>query len=305
MKEYFKLQYTLTNRKLSDFGGHPVVGYLLLLLVFAGLSVYLFHQTSFAPYVYVLIALYFTSRLSERRRNDFLKTCFSSRRYRVVRVLENLIAVLPFAVFMLYKQQFVPTACLMIIALAMSLLNFNTTGAITLPTPFYKKPFEFTVGFRSTFFLFVVAYALTGTAVVVDNFNLGVASLALVFLTVMSYYLKPEHEYFVWSYSLTPAKFLVAKIKTALQYSFYLCLPVLCTLSIGYFEHIGLLLLFTLLGYLYLVTVILAKYAAFPHEIELPQGILLAIAFTFPPMLVVVIPFFANQSLRNLKPLLQ
>ncbi len=301
MRAYFQLQYTLINRKLSDFGVHPVIGYSLLFLVFIGLSTYLFYKTTFAPYMYVVVALYFTAKLSEVRRNDFLKMCFGNKQYRKVRMAENLLVALPFAIFLVYKQQYLPLLLLMVTTILLALLNFNITYNRTLPTPFYKRPFEFTVGFRNTFFLFFIAYALTVVAVIVDNFNLGVFSLLLVFLVVLCYYLKPENEYFVWSYSATPVKFLTEKIKTAFLFSFYLFLPILLALSLFYTENMGMLLLLTALGYLYLTTVILAKYAAFPHEMDLTQGILLAITFAFPPMLIAIIPLFAHQSVNKLK----
>ena len=293
----------LMNRKLSG-SGHPIIGYLLslfLLLVFIGLSEGLFYKTTFAPYLYMLIALYFTSKLSEIRRNDFLKICFGNeRQYRKVRILENLIIIFPFAVFLIYKQQFYPIILLVAIAVLMALLNFKTTYSLTIPTPFYKNPFEFTVGFRNTFFLFFMAYGLTIIAVTVDNFNLGVFSLMLIFLTVLGHYVKPENEYYVWSYGFTPAKFLIEKIKTAFLLSFYLYIPVFFLLSVFYFEYIGILLLCILLGYLYLTMLILAKYSAYPKEIGIIQAVFIGVALAFPPMLIVVIPLFANQSVNKL-----
>ena len=217
MKEYFKLQFVMIKRKLSD-GYHPIVAYLLLsliALVFIAFSIFLFYKTTFAPYIYVLVSLYFTSKLSEIKRNDFLKICFGSVQHRKVRILENLIIALLFIVFLVYKQQFYPIAILVAITVLIALLNLKTTYNVTIPTPFYKKPFEFTVGFRNTFFMFFIAYSLAIIAVIADNFNIGVFSLMLIILTVLCYYLKPENEYYVWSYSLTPVKFLIEKIKIA------------------------------------------------------------------------------------------
>lgn len=301
MTAYFKLQYAMLNRRLIDFGIYPIIGYLLLLLVFIGSSEFIFYKTTFAPYACILIALYFTSSLSEIRRNDFLKICFGNARYRKIRILENLIIALPFVLFLIYKQQFFPIIILIIITVLMALLSFKTAYNITIPTPFYKKPFEVTVGFRNTFFLFFIAYGLTIIALIVDNVNLGFFSLMLIFLTVLCYYMKPENEYYVWSYSLTPVKFLIEKIKTAFLFSFYLSIPILFSLSIFYFEYIGVLLLFTLLGYLYLTTVILAKYTAYPNEMDIGQIIIMGITLAFPPMLIVVIPFFAHHSINKLK----
>jgi hypothetical protein len=40
--------------------------------------------------------------------------------------------------------------------------------------PFYKYPFEFTVGFRTNYFMFFITYFLAIMAIHVDNFNLGI-----------------------------------------------------------------------------------------------------------------------------------
>ncbi|MDR2145396.1 MAG: hypothetical protein LBE91_02915 [Tannerella sp.] len=219
----------------------------------------------------------------------------------MVRMLENLTVALPFVIFLVCKQQFYPVIILIVLNIIMALSNFKTTHSFTIPTPFYKKPFEFTVGFRNTFFLFPIAYGLTVIAVTVGNFNLGIFSLLLIFLTVLSYYVKYENEYFVWSYSLSPAKFLMEKISIAFSFSFYLCIPIVILLSVIFFEYIGILLFSTLLGYLYLVTIILAKYTAYPDEMNFAQAILLVICIFFPPMLIAVIPYFANKSVSKLK----
>ena len=308
MKEYFKLQSTMTKRKLSD-GSRPIVGYLLallMLLIFIGLSILLLYSgITFAPYIYMLVSLFFTSKLSEIKRNDFLKSCFGSKQYKKVRMLENLIVALPFVIFLICKQQFYSAIILVAITILMALLNFKATYNITIPTPFFKKPFEFTTGFRNTFFMFFIAYGLAIIAVTVDNFNLGVFSLALVFLTILSYYLKPENEYFVWSYSLTSPKFLIEKIRIAFLFSLYLCSPVLVLLSIFYIEHIGILLFCVLLGYSYLAAIILAKYSAYPDEMDFVQAIIMTVCLMFPPMLIVVIPFFANKSVTKLNEFLK
>jgi len=298
----------MTKRKLSD-GSRPIVGYLLallILLMFIGASVLLLYsKMDFAPYIYILVSLSFTSKLSEIKRNDFLKICFGNKQYKNVRILENLIITLPFVLFLIYKQLFYLTIILVIITVLMALLSSKATYNITIPTPFYKKPFEFTVGFRNTFFMFFVAYGLAIIAVAVDNFNLGVFSLILIFFTILSYYLKPEDEYFVWSYSLTSSKFLIEKVQIALLLSSYLCFPVFILLSIFYFEHIGILLLCVLLGYLNLTALILAKYSAYPDEMDLMQTIIIFICLVFPPMLIIAIPFFANKSVSKLNKFLK
>src|SRR5690554_6527173 len=106
MVSYLNLQFTLINRKIEETGLSPVLGYGLAFLIFYGVSFYLFKQTTHAEFLYCIIALGLVSRLSEKRRNDFLKTIFFSKEYRKIRVIENILAASPFLAFLLYKQAF-------------------------------------------------------------------------------------------------------------------------------------------------------------------------------------------------------
>lgn len=304
MKAYFILQYKMTGRRLLDFGLKPLIGYTLLLAGFIALSIYLFQKTGFAEYFYLLISLSFVMQLSETKRNDFLKMCFSKKEYIKTRAIENMIVILPFIVFLIAKSLFFPAIILILIAGLLALLNFKTTYSLPVPTPFHKRPFEFTVGFRNTFYLFAFSYCLTVIAIAVHNFNLGIFSLLLVLLIISGYYTKPENEYFVWSYSLTPLRFLEEKIKTAILFSSLLGLPIIVALCIFFFDNILTLLLSMLFYYLYLITIILAKYSNYPEEMNLVQFFLIAVSLLFPPALIIIIPYFFNQSVNRLKSIL-
>ncbi len=300
MKAYFLLQFKMTNRKLADYGLNPILGFCIIFAVFIGFSMYLFSRTEFAVYMYMLIAWSFVAKLSEKKRNDFLKSIFLKISYVKLRMIENSIVVLPFVAFLIYKQLFPDAIMITAITLMMALVNFNSTFNYTIPTPFYKKPFEFTVGFRNTFYLFLLNYSLACIAASVGNFNLGVFALLLVFLLSFSFYSKPENEYYVWSFIDTPKGFLIKKIKTAFLYSTLLSIPILLILCIFFPGEIKTILLFQLLSYIYLVTIIFAKYSNYPDEMNVPQGFLIALSVLFPPVLVGVIPFFYVQSMKKL-----
>lgn len=304
MKEYFQLQFKMTKRKLTDFGLNPIIGFILLLSGFIGLSIYLFSKTEFAEYIFILIALSFLSKMSETKRNDFLKYCFKGTEYRKLRLIENYFIALPFITFLVYEQLFPSVIILIILTSLMAVVNFNSTFNYTIPTPFYKKPFEFPVGFRSTFYLFIFAYFLTIMAVSVGNFNLGVFALLLVFLVSLSFYSKLENEYYVWSFIDRPKGFLIKKIKTGLFYSTILIIPILIVLGIFFFSEKYTLLIFLLLGYVYLITIILAKYSGYPNEMNLPQGIIIGISLLFPPILIGIMLFFYLQSIKRLNDIL-
>ena len=300
MKEYFVLQYRITNRKLTDFGIKPFISYPLFLTGFTALSIYLFKKTEFAGYIYILIALSFIIKLSETKRNDFFKICFAENYIRI-RIIENIIVSLPFIFFLIYASTFALIIILILLSGLLALVNFEISYNLTIPTPFYKKPFEFTVGFRNTFYLLFISYGLTFVAVSINNFNLGLFALLFMLLIILSYYTKPENEFFVWSYSLTAINFLKEKMKTAFVFSTFLALPIIISLSVSFFNHIQILLLFTLFYYLSLFTVIAAKYSAYPQEMNLPRLILLISGFLFPPLFFIITPYFFIQSVNRLK----
>ncbi|MBB6005427.1 ABC transporter permease [Arcicella rosea] len=305
MKEYFALQYRMINRRFKDAGFEPILVYLILTVGFVGLSIYLFSKTEFAEYIFLLSALTLIGKLSETRRTEFLKICFGDRQLKKIRITENLICSIPFLAFLLYKQLFIHVGLLLTLTTFLALVNFRTTFNFTIWTPFSKKPFEFTTGFRNTFFLIFVAYALTIIAVSVNNFNLGVFAMLLVFATTLSYYSKPENEYYVWTYNVKPKEFLFNKIITAIHFSSSLAFPIAIVISMFHPEYIGILSLFFLIGWGFLINVILSKYSAYPDEMNITQGILLALCIWFPPILVILIPYLFKKSENRLSSLLK
>lgn len=305
MKAYFQLQFKMLNRRLIDFGLPLLIGYTLLPIVFVLLSGYLFEKTEFAVYLYGFIALTFISKLNEPKRNDFLKSIFNKRNYLKLRVVENLICIIPFFFFLLYKGLFIFALLLCLLAIFITLFNFSTNLNATIPTPFSKKPFEFVVGFRKTFYVFPIAYFLTYISISIGNFNLGVFSMLLIGLTCFSFYSKIENEYYVWSFNVSSKEFLFEKTKTCLIYFTLLISPIVLALSISFFNEIHILIVFFLLCYTYLLTIILAKYSAFPNEMNMSQGILIALSFMFPPMLFIIIPLFYSQSIKKLNKILE
>ena len=289
---------------MIDFGLPLLIGYTLLPFVFVLLSNCLFEKTEFANYIYGLLAVSFVSKLSEPKRNDFLKSIFNKYNYKKLRILENIIYCLPFTLFLIYQKQFLFSVILNLCVTIIMLFNFSTNLNVTIPTPFSKNPFEFTVGFRKTFYVFPIAYFLTYISVTVGNFNLGVFSMLLIGITCFSYYSKTENEYFVWNYNLSSKEFLLEKMKTCLTYFSILSLPIIITLGISFFNQIDILIVFIFLCYAYLTTIIFAKYSSFANEMNMSKVILIGLSFMFPPILLIFIPLFYSQSIKKLNTIL-
>lgn len=301
IRNYFSLRFTLVKRQLADFGINPWLGILLIAGGFIAFSFYLFQRTTYAPMLYAVAAVVMMMRYSEVNRNSFLRFTFSTSTFYRIRLIENLLTVLPFAILLLFKQAWMPLIVLLIISVVLVLVKTSRLISISFPTPFYKKPFEFIIGFRTWLPVLLLAWFLVIMSVLYQNFNLGIFAMIVVFLVCMAFYNQPEDPYYVWVHKLSAHKFLFDKMGTAVLFSTLLCLPV--TLALLYFfpDDIRVLSVFQLAGYCYLITVILAKYSAYPLPMNLPQGILIAVSLPMPPLLLALVPYFYIQSHRRLK----
>ena len=289
---------------MSSFGIHPLPGYILAFAGFGGLSALLFSKTVYADSIIFFMALAVTMSLNEPGRNNFLKYCFPRKKYYALRITENLILSFPFIIIMAVFRAYLPAILLPLSASLLVLLSPGPRSGFVIPTPFYKRPFEFIVGFRNTFPLLIIACFLALMSVVSGNFTLGVFAVLLVFLLTISFYTVPEHEFFVWIFNSGPRKFILDKITTAVLFSTLLCLPVSCTLMAFFPSKLIVIIGLQLLGCLYLSTMVLVKYSRFPQSINLPEAAIIALSLWFPPMLIAIIPYFYMKSVKRLNEIL-
>lgn len=305
MKEYFTLQLKILNRELTEWGVIPVFGYFIAIAGFIGVSTTLFEKTQYAEYAYILLALSIVIKLAEVSRNEFLKLWYSKSEYFKLRIIENFIIVTPFIFFLIFKEKYMSSFLLLIATGLLTVINFNKKPNFVLPTPFSKNPFEFTVGFRINYFLYLFAYFLALMSIIVNNFNLGIFSLIVALLGCLTYYTTSEKEFYVWIFSLSPKEFLVYKLKNIIQYSTLLCLPIIVSLSLCFYTKIDIILGFQCLGYLFIFTTMLAKYSVFPEKINMRFAVVFAFIVWLPPLLLIIIPYLYIQSTKKLKEILK
>jgi len=278
---------------------------ILLLLIFILLSEFIFYKTEYAKWIYAIFLISLTLKLCETKRNDILISTFSSKDYVSIRIIENNALAIPFIIYLFINAEILIAAILLPMAVLLAFYRNKNLISKTIFTPFKRYPFEFIVGFRKTFWVFGLAYFLIYKAIVVDNYNLGLFGLLLIFLTCMYYYQKVEHEYFVWIFSSGTKEFLWGKLVASI-----ICVTILSILAL-----IGMLICFSqnwlitimvyLVGYVFLGSMILAKYSAYPYEMNLPQGIFYAFSLFLPPLLIISILIFYAQSKRKLDPILE
>jgi hypothetical protein len=302
---YFTLQAKMIWRRIGGWGLNPYLAVLLMVAGYVFLSEMLFSKTEYAPHVLLLSMVAMQMRLLNKNRNEFLALTFPANQFRIIRWVENMLIALPFIISMLIHAEYVEV--LMAVAVS-SILIFTTTKtrtSVVIPTPFAKRPFEFIIGFRNSYVLIVLAYLLLIGSYSFQNSNWGIVSFVFLTLLILNFFSKPEDEMFVWNYSKKPSQFLLYKIIQSLRQASLLMIPMIVALLLVYPQDYIKIISFLGLAFVYIITIILAKYSAYPNEMNVPQGVLIAMSLYFPPMLIVVIPYFYIQSTKNLHFLLK
>ena len=305
MKFYFKLQFKRIKRMLIDIRINPYLGLILAVILFIASSKYLFYRTSYAEWIYVLLGISVILKLGERNRNEQLISIFRKKTYYKIRFLENTFFAFPFMLYFLYERKYSMILVLAILSILIAPLNFKQNLNFTIPTPFKKYPFEFIVGFRKVFLLYLFSYFICFKAIQIENFNLALFSLGSIYLISVLHYLKPENSFFVWIYSINSKVFLRKKINTAFICSSLLALPNLVVLLLFYKETYLKIVAVILFGIILLISIIFAKYSTFPYEMNLPEILLYFFSLWVPPMFLVIIPLFYIRSIRRLDSILK
>jgi hypothetical protein len=300
VKLYFSIQQKRLGRLLKSSGANPIAALILVFIGFSAITYGLFINIEKAPIIYVAIAVSLLFTLSEAKRNHFLKNCFSRITYLKIRLVENALVITPFLIGALVFKVFLWLPALLAVAAVGSFYVINKSVNLTIPTPYYKKPFEFIIGFRKTIIAFIVSYALTIIAIKVENYGLGVFALAIQMLALTFFYMNgSEPHIYVWIHSKTPKQFLNHKLKTGLIQSLFLSLPILIIMSILNPGFLWINLTVFVLGLLYLITAILFKYAYYPSMTMVQEMGFVACLFT-PPILLVAIPLLYIKATKNL-----
>ena len=305
MKHYFRLQLTMLNRQFTELRINPIVGILFSIFAFIGISVILYSKTEYANSIYLVISLILTQRLSEVNRTTFLKICFVKKDYIKLRLIENIASSIPFFIFFCFKSQLAFAVLLIILSSLLSFFSLENKSNFTLPTPFKKTPFEFTMGFRKSILIILFAYILGIISIRVNNFNLGAFSVAVTLLIYISFYSIVENEFYVWVYSAKPKEFILLKIKTLVLNSVLLSNPLMILLAIYFPSNILALSVILALGILINIILVLVKYSIFPQKMNIQLSILIAMSFILFPTLLITIPYLYKKTINNLKTILE
>jgi hypothetical protein len=304
LEHYFRLQKSLLERWIADIGLPVWAGYLLAGLTFLVGNAALFYKTELAPYILMVMGAILLVSFNQPDKISFLKSTYPNPVFRKIRVLECLVPSLPFLLVLGFVQAFFPFVLLVSFVTFMSFTSGIQGGRFRLPTPYGKEPFEFLVGFRTTFWGLLAVHGLLVIGITVDNFNLGLFAVMLVYGTTLSYYGQPENRYWVWLHHGRAEAFLWLKIKTAWRHSLILAAPSALILTGFYPANWYIMLAIVAIGLLYLSCFVVAKYLNYPQQMNVAQSILLGVGLFMPLLLIWLLPFFYRKSVLKLKAIL-
>ena len=303
MKNYFQIQFQLFRRELLARAISPRLVLLVLVVGFIPFSNYLFENLQQAAAVYLALQAGILLQLNTQKRHAFYRAIFPPALYTRIRLTENLLLSAPFVLYLAIQSHVLYALAATVLAVMLSFFRASNPSNIVLPTPFNPVAFEFIRGFRKTFLLFALAYALAFIANLSNNPNLGVAAVLLPVLISMSYFNYREPAYFIWIQSASPGDFLIRKATTSSIYAALLAAPAFIILAFGHLRQFDMFLLALLLGLAFLWGVIFAKYASFPLEISIPHSMMIALCIMLPPLILVIAYFLYKKAVATLNAL--
>src|SRR5690606_19833730 len=105
---------------------------------------------------------------------------------------------------------------------------------------------------------------------------------------------------YVWIHRLTPRSFVGMKVGMAFRQLTVVLLPMALAVGVSFPENWLLVSGVTVAGYGFLALSVLAKYAAFPNVVSIPQGFVMVLSFVMPPLLLVSVPYFFRRAKDNI-----
>lgn len=310
-KEHFNLEFLRLKRHIQATGLHPIRVLILILTLVLFTVVYAHSLSDDSTLIFIYLStILIIWKASIKSRKQFYSLIYQRKEHRIILLLENLILTSPFWAVKILTLNFIETAFILSISgifFIVDSISFRMHSKLTIPvipTIFKHSPHEFTVGFRRTFPLYIFILGVLTKAWQVENFNLGIATLAISVLLCSSFYSKHEPAYFLCIQSRNAKNFIHHKLIQAIKNSFILSLPCLSCLVLWDARMWWFILLIFCACLLFVLTSVVTKYSTYPTEFNLSQTILLVICLLLAPIMLVVFPWHYMKAINNLKPLL-
>jgi hypothetical protein len=173
--------------------------------------------------------------------------------------------------------------------------------AVAIPTPFRKYPFEFIIGFRRYFWIWLFLIPMIYLSKTYQNDALTIFIFAVILLVNIQFFNIQEPTWYIWNEAKSPTEFLFFKIKIGLICNFIsITIP---TLILCLILPNSILVFVSMWAFSFVLCAysVLSKYAYIPDQIPTLQGFLFTINLIFPPLLLFTIPYLFKKAEQNLK----
>lgn len=128
------LQFKLLNRNIRDFGMHPLLAYVLIFGLIAGLGTLIFLRLpNYAPYIIIGICISIQMRLLQKQRSDFLQIVYGNKTKHLLRITEKLIISIPFVVLLLVENQCIAAVTLPIASVILAFVDLKLYCQLHFP----------------------------------------------------------------------------------------------------------------------------------------------------------------------------
>ena len=298
---YFRLQFRLLNRQFNEAGVPAFLWPPAAVAIYVALYFVMKQYPTWGTYAVVLSNFQYLFLLSDFKRNDFLKANCSTGHYYAIRILENLLVSLGTLALCLLLGHYLLGGFLLVFG---AVFLFLPTAAIwrrSMPTPFARKPFEFSIGFRKTWLLLLLLYAIGFVGLGVGNINLALFGLFCICGCSALYYQEPEPLLMHWNQNRRPLPFLRYKMWRGMVQLSMLLTPLLLGLALFHPAELYKGAIVWGLGLFLVPFMVCLKYAVRPRRFNATEATMVALCVTFYPLILAIIPYYYFKAVANLK----
>lgn len=294
---------------------HPLLGIPATAVIFAVLSAVVYHKAPYAHWVYCGLTLLTVTELQNAKTNSFLKQMLTRNVFFRVKLAENLLLLLPFAMVMVYYNSWLQ----LLAAVAFTLPYSYSSAKLPKPqlkalgTPYSGYAYEANFGFRAMFAGYVLYALLLVAGCIAQNVYVLMVPFFILLFCMVAAYGELEEPVYIWTYRATAGGFLKKKFYTLLRnYSITFAPFLLLGLVFCHREWAIVLLCFGA-GLVALTGAMLIKYHFYPGRVvvQITQMLFFGCAvagLAIPPMLgaaLLFLFFSAWRARANLKTILQ
>jgi hypothetical protein len=298
---YLKLEFKLLNRKLLQIGFNLNLFWSIIPVILLFSAIQIIQKSDHSTWVLLIFLSLLLQNKSSKIQQEFLVSNIGKGKIYCIRLVRNLLISLPFLIALLYFNKVPQSLGLIVISMVSSFVFVPKFKAVAIPTPFRKYPFEFIIGFRRYFWIWLLLIPMIYLSKIYHNDALTIFIFAVILLVNIQFFNIQEPTWYIWNEAKSPTEFLFSKIKIgwicnlisstvpALILCFILPSSILVFVSMWAFS-------FVLCAYS-----VLSKYAYIPDQIPALQGFLFSINLIFPPLLLFSIPYLFKKAEQNLK----